>query len=111
MASEPTSSAGGFATGELVSMVHKIHMGEGHNTHGTVQGLKLTGWNYGGVLFNEVTYPQDARNCTKCHNGPQADNWKNNPSRKACGSCHDNVSWAATTPTGFAQHASTFAKR
>ena len=90
--------------GEFVTLVHKIHMGEGHETHGAVQGLKLTGWNYGGVLFNEVTYPQDARNCVKCHNGPQADNWKNNPSRKACGSCHDNVSWAATVPAGFVAH-------
>jgi len=105
VASETTSSAGGFTTGEFVSLVHKIHMGEGQTTHGLVQGLKLTGWNYGGVLFNEVTYPQDARNCTKCHNGTQADNWKNNPSRKACGSCHDNVSWATAVPAGFVAHA------
>ncbi len=102
--SETTSTAGGFATGEFVSMVHKLHMGEGQNTHGTVQGLKLTGWNYGGVLFNEVTYPQDARNCKKCHNGTQGDNWMNTPSRKACGSCHDNVSFAASVPVGFVAH-------
>jgi len=104
VASEPTSSAGGFAQGELVTMVHKIHNGEGQETHGKVEGLKLTGYNYGGVLFNEITYPQDARNCVKCHNGPQADNWKNNPSRKACGSCHDNISFATTVPTGFVAH-------
>jgi OmcA/MtrC family decaheme c-type cytochrome len=104
VASEPTSSAAGFAQGELVTMVHKIHNGEGHETHGKVEGLKLTGYNYGGVLFNEVHYPQDARNCVKCHNGPQADNWKNNPSRKACGSCHDNISFAQIVPTGFVAH-------
>jgi OmcA/MtrC family decaheme c-type cytochrome len=101
--SEPTSSAGGFAQGELVTLVHKLHNGEGHETHGAVQGLKLTGYNYGGVLFNEVHYPQDARNCAKCHAGPQADNWKNKPGRKACG-CHDNTSFAATVPTGFVAH-------
>jgi OmcA/MtrC family decaheme c-type cytochrome len=94
-ASDPTSTAGGFAVGELVTMVHKIHKSE---------ELSLKGYNYGGVLFNEVTYPQDIRNCTTCHNGPQADNWKNKPSRKACGSCHDNVSWATTVPTGFVAH-------
>ncbi|HSA78230.1 MAG TPA: hypothetical protein VLG72_05165, partial [Nitrospirota bacterium] len=57
IATEPTSSAAGFAQGELVTMVHKIHNGEGQETHGKVEGLKLTGYNYGGVLFNEVTYP------------------------------------------------------
>ncbi|MBI4441787.1 MAG: OmcA/MtrC family decaheme c-type cytochrome, partial [Acidobacteria bacterium] len=40
--------------------------------------------------------PQDARNCTTCHQqGTQADNWKTKPSRVACGSCHDNVEWAS----------------
>ena len=35
------------------------------------------------------------RNCTKCHsNAPQADNWKNKPSRLACGACHDGIDFA-----------------
>jgi OmcA/MtrC family decaheme c-type cytochrome len=41
-----------------------------------------------------VGFPQDVRNCTTCHsNAPNADNWKNNPSRAACGSCHDQIDW------------------
>ncbi len=36
----------------------------------------------------------------RCHTGtgrkatPQGDNWKNNPSRMACGACHNNINWA-----------------
>lgn len=57
------------------------------------------------------------RNCTKCHSDndvatnntavtgapgwvskvPQADNWKNNPSRLACGACHDGVNYNTGT--------------
>ena len=54
-------------------------------------------YNYAGVLYNDVLFPQDIRNCTKCHDGSatstaqtaQGNNWMNVPSRKACGACHD----------------------
>jgi OmcA/MtrC family decaheme c-type cytochrome len=43
--------------------------------------------------FSEVGFPQDLRNCTKCHSGanastPQGDNWKTKPSKEACLTCH-----------------------
>ena len=55
--------------------------------------LAKKNYNYGGVLYNETLFPQDLRNCTKCHDGSatstaqtaQGDNWKNVPSRLACG--------------------------
>jgi hypothetical protein len=50
-----------------------------------------------GEVFDATTivWPQDVRNCTTCHQGgTQSDNWKNNPSRAACGSCHDDVNFA-----------------
>jgi OmcA/MtrC family decaheme c-type cytochrome len=71
----------------LPVFIHKIHMGE---------ELTLRGGTYPGLAMPyEVTYPQDVRNCTKCHRTPAgqttlADNWKNKPSRRACGACHDN---------------------
>ncbi|BCG46088.1 hypothetical protein GEOBRER4_n0870 [Citrifermentans bremense] len=77
--------------GEFVTMVHKIHMGS---------NLTQTGSNYAGLSFNEIVYPQDPALCRKCHRGdtaqqlavtPQGNNWNTMPSRKACGSCHDNV--------------------
>ena len=61
--------------------------------------LQKTGYNYANVLFNHVTYPQDQRNCVKCHTASNAstaalgDNWKNVPSRLACGACHDKVNF------------------
>src|ERR1035437_6285034 len=42
-----------------------------------------------------VTYPQDIRFCTTCHDPAAAGgaNWYTYPSIAACGSCHDNVNF------------------
>jgi OmcA/MtrC family decaheme c-type cytochrome len=80
------------AVGDFPSFIHKLHMGE---------ELSKPGYQYAGVLFNEVTYPQDHRNCVKCHTAstatPQGDNWFNRPNRMACGGCHDNIDFATGT--------------
>lgn len=75
-------------------MVHKIHRGE--ELPSVVAGGT---YKIGTADFSTVVFPQDIRNCTKCHDGadpatPQGDNWKIRPSREACGSCHDNVNFA-----------------
>ncbi len=84
----------GRAVGNYPSLIHKVHMGEelvkkGYHFNNAAEGL-----------FNEVKFPQDQRNCTKCHNGAASDvnkktvdgdNWKNLPSRLACGACHDGI--------------------
>jgi OmcA/MtrC family decaheme c-type cytochrome len=45
-----------------------------------------------------VGFPQDIRNCTKCHkSGSDAANYMNFPSAAACASCHDNVNPGLTT--------------
>ena len=86
-----TYVADGVTVGDFPVLIHRVHKGE---------GLKKTGYNYAGVLLNETRYPQDYRNCAKCHDNtapkvaPQADNWKNVPSRLACGACHDGIDWA-----------------
>jgi OmcA/MtrC family decaheme c-type cytochrome len=86
----------GITVGNLPTHIHKIHMGE---------KLTRTGYNYGDLLYNEVTYPQPITNCVKCHDGSatstaktaNGDNWKNVPSRLACGACHDGVNFAKNT--------------
>ncbi|MCX7140849.1 MAG: OmcA/MtrC family decaheme c-type cytochrome [Proteobacteria bacterium] len=89
-----TAVADGVTIGDFPVLIHRVHKGE---------GLKKTGYNYGGVLLNETRYPQDYRNCVKCHDGtspkvaPQANNYKNVPSRLACGACHDGIDFAAGT--------------
>lgn len=74
----------GQSAGLMVRMVHRIHRGE---------ELARTGYNFAGVQFNHVTYPQDRRNCLKCHRGPDGDNFKNVPNRAACGACHDHINF------------------
>ncbi|HJV62252.1 MAG TPA: OmcA/MtrC family decaheme c-type cytochrome [Albitalea sp.] len=83
----------GRAVGNLPNHIHKIHAGN---------LLAKKNYNYANVLYNETTYPQDLRNCTSCHDGSdtstaktaQGDNWKNAPSREACGACHDGINFA-----------------
>jgi OmcA/MtrC family decaheme c-type cytochrome len=78
----------------LPVFIHKLHMGE---------QLSLTGGTYSGISKPyEITYPQDVRNCVKCHRAPaaQAITFMTKPSRRACGSCHDGVSFSATAPAG-----------
>jgi OmcA/MtrC family decaheme c-type cytochrome len=81
------------AIGNFPNYIHKIHAGE---------LLTKQNYNFADVKFNETLYPQDLRNCTKCHDGsdtstaktPQGNNWMNVPSRLACGSCHDGINFA-----------------
>jgi OmcA/MtrC family decaheme c-type cytochrome len=48
--------------------------------------------------IDEVTYPQDIRNCKMCHEGAaQGSQWYTRPNRAACGSCHDYVSFVDTS--------------
>jgi OmcA/MtrC family decaheme c-type cytochrome len=78
------------AIGRFPNQIHHIHGGG---------VLALQNYNYAGVTFNEVLYPQDVRNCTKCHDPsnpatPQADNFEKVPNRVACGGCHDGIDFA-----------------
>ena len=91
-ATTPSSRPARSTNSNLVNLVHKIH---NHQTPGA-QNIGDLG------DFNEVTYPQDIRNCTTCHQGTEADNtyanWTNKPTTTACGSCHINVNF--TTGAG-----------
>ena len=76
--------------------IHKIHSGK--TLPSVIAG---TPYKIGTSDFSDVGFPQDIRNCTKCHDGantatPQADNWETKPSIQACGSCHDDVYFGAT---------------
>ena len=86
-----TNVSDGVNNADFPVLIHRVHKGE---------LLVKEGYNYGGVLFNHTRYPQDIRNCTKCHDStapkvaPQAANFKTVPSRLACGACHDGINWA-----------------
>jgi OmcA/MtrC family decaheme c-type cytochrome len=78
---------------DLATMVHKIHAGKRLNT--AVGGEDYTIWGYQNSKhsYADVGFPQDLRNCSKCHSAanastPQGDNWKTQPSKTACLGCH-----------------------
>jgi OmcA/MtrC family decaheme c-type cytochrome len=82
-------------------MIHKIH----YNNNGAALPSVIAGTPYkiGNADFSSVVFPQDVRNCTRCHDGtpgaanftPQGDNWKTAPNMDACGACHDDVYFGA----------------
>lgn len=76
-------------------LIHKIHRGA--DLPSVVAGTPYQIINRFGVSdFSTVEFPQDVRNCTKCHAPPatQATNFYTYPGQAACGSCHDNVNFA-----------------
>src|SRR5678815_3467875 len=81
------------AIGNLPNMIHKTHVA-------SVMAYK--NYDYADVELKEVEYPQDIRNCNKCHDAtnattPDAKNWMERPSRLACGACHDGIDFATGT--------------
>ena len=76
-------------------LVHRIHRGQQPTD---VQNT--TPWTYKWSATNDFSTvafapPNTVRNCVFCHEGgAQADNWKNKPSRAACGACHYAVDFA-----------------
>jgi OmcA/MtrC family decaheme c-type cytochrome len=82
----------------LATMAHKIHSGKLLNSKlATGGGEDYTIWGYQNSKhdYAEVGFPQDLRNCTKCHSAanpatPQGDNWKTMVTKEACLTCHAN---------------------
>ncbi len=82
-------------TVDMKQMVHKIHFGVNLTNGYFIVGHGGSVHDYSGVVF-----PQDVRNCTTCHdesddNTPQASNWREVQNVDTCGSCHDNIDFAA----------------
>jgi OmcA/MtrC family decaheme c-type cytochrome len=82
--------------GDMAYMTHKLHAGHKFDVLDN------------GIDYAEVTYPQDLVNCRKCHDGgdegtPDGDNWKTQPSKMACGSCH-LISFSEPAPEGLTMH-------
>jgi OmcA/MtrC family decaheme c-type cytochrome len=81
-------------TVDLAVFVHKLHRGSSLPSVKAGQPYQI--FHRGSMQdYSTVVFPQDTRNCTSCHGSKtsQASNWKTNPNRAACGSCHDNVNF------------------
>ncbi|MBI2893735.1 MAG: OmcA/MtrC family decaheme c-type cytochrome [Deltaproteobacteria bacterium] len=111
---DPNSSPDGILPGEDLDfkvMIHKIHAGgELHSIPGedgivwddpateedeSEDNGEFAIWGYRDNKHEwwKVEFPAVIETCTKCHQGEgeQVDNWEANPSRAACGSCHDET--------------------
>ncbi len=94
---------------DFAVMIHKIHRGA--DLPGVEAGGEYAIWGFRNSKhdYSHVEYPQDIRNCTKCHDGsdpgtPDGDNWKTNPSIRDCQSCHDDISFSEPVPAGMTLH-------
>ncbi len=90
-----TTDANSGLSLDMASMIHSIHSGP------NLANSPYIIWGFGGSEhdYSGVGYPQDRRNCRKCHTGDDAatvngNNWKTRPTRIACGACHDDVNFA-----------------
>jgi len=95
---ERTTDANSGNNLRMKTMIHKVHAGR-RLANATPVGQDYMIWGYGDSLHDfadsatghGVGFPQDLRNCTKCHDGnksAQADNWKTKPTKQACLTCH-----------------------
>ncbi len=91
---------------DFTTMIHKLHRGEELPSVDAGGEYSIYGFQDNKHDYSTVVLPQDIRNCTKCHDGsdsgtPQGDNWKNQVSIQACGSCHDDKDFSKDgTPLG-----------
>ena len=88
-----TSEPNGSQTVDMKVMVHKIHMGS------QLPSVIAKGkYAIGSTDWSTVVLPSDPRRCAECHDSTtgaaQGDAWFKNPTRAACGSCHDDVNFA-----------------
>jgi OmcA/MtrC family decaheme c-type cytochrome len=78
--------------------IHKIHMGSQLPSVKAGKPYQVIGFNQAVSDWSSVVLPSDPRRCEFCHEpksgAAQSDAWLKNPSRAACGSCHDNVNFA-----------------
>jgi OmcA/MtrC family decaheme c-type cytochrome len=88
-------------TVDMKVMIHKIHYGENLPSVKAGTPYVIIGNAQSVNDFSTVALPQDIRNCQVCHapsaNAPDSAAWMTNPSRAACGSCHDDVNFATGT--------------
>ena len=83
--------ADGEVLGNFTVMVHKIHQGS---------SLVKENYNFANVVFDQKGYSMldgGQKMCSVCHDASkavEANHWSTQPTRKACGSCHDGINWA-----------------
>lgn len=94
-------------TVDMKVMAHKIHMGEELPSVIAGTPYQIIGFQSAVTDFSTVVDPADPRRCEVCHSqttgAAQAKAYMTEPSRAACGACHDDVNFdtGANHPGGF----------
>src|ERR1035441_5354375 len=98
--SPPTTDPFTGNTLDMKVMAHKIHMGSQLPSVIAGKPYQIIGFNQAVSDWSTVVLPSDPRRCSFCHEptsvtgATQANNWLTNPSRAACGACHDDLNFA-----------------
>jgi OmcA/MtrC family decaheme c-type cytochrome len=80
---------------DFTTMIHKIHMGSSLPSVAAGGKYQVVGFGNAVSDFSTVVFPQYVGTCAVCHKGAAQSNvYLTNPSRRACGACHDDVNFA-----------------
>ncbi|MGJ5818220.1 OmcA/MtrC family decaheme c-type cytochrome [Paludibaculum fermentans] len=83
---------------DMTPMVHKIHAGSSLASVQAGGKYQIVGFGNAVSDFSAVNMPSKPNNCQWCHEkgntATQKDAWLTQPSRTACGSCHDTTNFA-----------------
>jgi OmcA/MtrC family decaheme c-type cytochrome len=86
-------------TVDMKQMTHRIHMGKQLPSVIAGKPYQIIGNAQSVNDYSTVVMPSNISRCEVCHDpksgATQADAWMKNPSRAACGSCHDDVNFAS----------------
>lgn len=84
---------------DMGTLIHRIHAGKNLPVPVVAENVanptKLIPRGAILVPYGDFSFPQDLRNCTVCHQGAEAAAWKTKINKKNCGSCHNNIDYAA----------------
>ncbi len=82
-------------TVDMKVMIHKIHMGADLPSVQAGGSYTIVGNQQSVHDYSHIVLPRPISECTNCHrpDTSQASVWMTEPSRAACGSCHDDIVW------------------
>ena len=83
---------------DMKVMAHKIHMGSQLPSVQAGTPYQIVGYQNSVSDWSTEVFPANPERCTMCHQqntgAAQATAYKTNPTRAACGACHDDVNFA-----------------
>jgi OmcA/MtrC family decaheme c-type cytochrome len=90
---------------DMAQMIHHIHRGSSLPSVVAGTPYRIIGFQGAVHDYSQTVFPQAIENCETCHQGgADSDRWKTALTRRACGACHDRISFMSPAPAGFTLH-------